>query len=313
MLWSSIKSRDAPLFPGLPFLKMLWQTLFLSLAVAVSAKHIYNAHPAFVNTERIQPCISVKENVDGALATITDCTEDANQPRPVYDWEVAFFFDAPVGTTSQQIQLRGTDKTDAARRCLEVKDGVDASGNWVQIRTCNKNNADPNQQWTSNTDSTLRWGVNANQCLDLHDGKIVNGAPLVIRPCNTLVEANSTQAWNTRAVTRIVEDARLIIGNRPLNEANCMTASSNSVNARIGLGVSYSKMSTHKAATSGVSPPSASLVSFLYLLTNASRFLAANGHVVSSLHSSRASPSRPTSASARSSPGSSSWRAPASA
>lgn len=57
-------------------------------------------------------------------------------------------------------------------KCLDVKDGVNASGTKLQIWTCGTNN--PNQQWEINGDQTVSW-AGRNKCVDLTNGNTANG------------------------------------------------------------------------------------------------------------------------------------------
>ncbi|KAF7301449.1 Ricin B-like lectin [Mycena indigotica] len=199
---------------------MLPQALLLALVVAVSARQIHNAHPGFVNNDHIQACVAVKDNVDGAAVTLQNC--GANGDQAVYEWDLSFFSDSSAQTTLQQIKVFGD-------KCLEVKDGSS-----VQIGVCDGSNANPNQQWTSSSDSTFRWGGKPNQCLDLRDGKTVNGTPLVVQPCS-LASWLPTQTWASYPITRKLDEGRLYTGGNSAEDSYCITASSEDVNAPIGL------------------------------------------------------------------------------
>jgi len=72
-----------------------------------------------------------------------------------------------------------------AGKCLDVRNGSSADGTQIQILTCN---ASAGQQWTVNSDSTLRA---LGKCLDVNGGSTANGAKIQLWSCN----GGNPQKW----------------------------------------------------------------------------------------------------------------------
>ncbi|KAF7297416.1 hypothetical protein MIND_00975200 [Mycena indigotica] len=199
---------------------MLSQTLvtLLSLAIATSATRIQSANPAFT-AAGIQGCVSVKDNADGAAVTIHDCNQNSGDGA-VYDWQVAFA--TGQASAPQQIKVFGD-------KCLDVQDGANKDGTSVQIWTCDKSNANPNQQWVANTDSSFRWGT-TNKCLDLRDGKITDGTPLQIWSCS----GGPNQSWTGRDGDKF-DHVHLSPSGNAAGGPFCVTASSNNFDAPVAI------------------------------------------------------------------------------
>lgn len=78
-------------------------------------------------------------------------------------------------------------------KCLDVTDGVDASGTKLQIYGCSTGNA--NQMWQlttgDSTEESVQW-VNSTRCVDLTGGSQTGGTPLQIWSCQS---DNDNQKW----------------------------------------------------------------------------------------------------------------------
>ncbi|KAF7307478.1 Carbohydrate-binding module family 13 protein [Mycena indigotica] len=130
-------------------------------------------------------CIGAWGDKEGSPVRIDECHDkiwDAGRY-----WELVFANPSGQEVGPQQVKVYGS-------KCLEVKGNVDADGTRVQIATCDKNNANPNQHWTSRPDSTLRWG-STNKCLDVLNRDPYYAADLVILPCED-VKRFPTQGWS---------------------------------------------------------------------------------------------------------------------
>ncbi|KAJ7735980.1 ricin B lectin domain-containing protein [Mycena metata] len=149
---------------------------FLTLSLSAAAVQLQSGTAAFVNAG-IQGCISAAENADGEPLVIHNCNTEALANQ---DFTLNFFTKESAGP--QLIKVFGD-------KCIDVVNGVNADGTKLQIWTCDSTNA--NQQWTSVSDFTLRWG-STDKCIDLTDGKITDGNQLQIYTCST---NNGNQKW----------------------------------------------------------------------------------------------------------------------
>jgi len=129
-------------------------------------------------------CWTAASNTDGAAVTLQKCQGLGSASQ---SW--SFSAGAPAGVGTGGV---GTIKI-FGNKCLDVTNGVDASGTRLQIFGCAT--ANKNQQWQVTTDDAsvqhVQW-VNSTRCVDLTGGSQANGTPLQIWTCQT---GNTHQQW----------------------------------------------------------------------------------------------------------------------
>ncbi|KAJ7292430.1 ricin B lectin domain-containing protein [Mycena rebaudengoi] len=141
--------------------------------LSATALQIRSNNPSFSNAG-IHGCVSVADNTDGAPVVISACNPDFT----VQDWE---FSGDPA-----PIKIFGD-------KCIGLAGGINADGtDEVQISTCTGGS---DQLWTAEVDGSIR-SVVAGKCLDLTDGKSIDGTQLQTATCGAANGgANSNQVW----------------------------------------------------------------------------------------------------------------------
>jgi len=130
-------------------------------------------------------CWTAASNTDGATVTLQQCVlGSANQA-----WTFSAGSPFSEGTNGQG--GIGTVKI-FGNKCLDVTNGVDASGTKLQIFGCSTGNK--NQMWQLTTGSngiqTVQW-ANSTRCADLTGGSQSAGTPIQIWSC----VGNTNQQW----------------------------------------------------------------------------------------------------------------------
>jgi len=129
-------------------------------------------------------CWTAVTNNDGAAVVLQPCE---GLSSPSQSW--VFSAGAPAGPETGGV---GTIKV-FGDKCLDVTDGVDASGTKLQIYGCSTGNA--HQMWQLTTGSatveSVKW-VNSTRCVDLTGGSQASGTPLQIWTCQS---DNTNQKW----------------------------------------------------------------------------------------------------------------------
>ncbi|KAJ7038926.1 ricin B lectin domain-containing protein [Mycena alexandri] len=199
---------------------MTFNTVFslLTLSLSAAAVQLQSGAAAFTNAG-IQGCISAAENVDGEALVIHNCNTEALANQ---DFTLNFFTKESAGP--QLIKVFGD-------KCIDVTGGVNADGTKLQIWTCDSTN--PNQQWTSVADFTLRWG-STNKCIDLTNGKITDSNQLQIYTCGT---NNGNQKWLGAPNPDNVQVAPIVGGpvGGPSDPSHCIVATSNTDGAEVAI------------------------------------------------------------------------------
>ncbi|KAF8179561.1 ricin B lectin domain-containing protein [Mycena galopus ATCC 62051] len=188
-------------------------------------------------------CLTASSNADGAPVIIQDC---------------------PVGTapgaTNTWVAAGGVGKPGALKifgdKCLDVKDGVDADGTQLQIRTCASGNT--NQQWVSagSPGSPQIVWAGKNKCVDVTNGNVTTGNVMQIWDCDTSV-SNSNQNWGIAITTEpksvslsLVSDPSLCIAasanstSAPVTVENCSSNSTTQTWIGLGIGIIKSEANT---------------------------------------------------------------------
>jgi hypothetical protein len=96
---------------------------------------------------RFAPCLTAASNINGAQVTIQNCSTSS---AASHDWTVVAG-GAPEGAgpgPASQVKIFGN-------KCLDVTDGRDVNGVFLQIWTCAAENG--NQLFRFNGDSTVSW------------------------------------------------------------------------------------------------------------------------------------------------------------
>jgi len=134
-------------------------------------------------------CWTAASSTDGASVTLQKCQAFGTASQ---SWVFSASAPSTPGTGGV-----GTIKV-FGNKCLDVTDGVDASGTKLQIYGCST--ANKNQQWqvtTRDEDSLLngilnvQW-VNSTKCIDLTGGSQADGTPLQLLDCQT---DSTDQKW----------------------------------------------------------------------------------------------------------------------
>jgi len=164
------------------------------LTLAIPARALLPGVPYFmasfnVNADPEAPgptgnCWTALDNSDGAAVVLEPCLGVGS---PAQSW--SFQAGAPVDIGTGGV---GTIKI-FGDKCLDVTDGVDASGTKLQIYGCATGNT--NQMWQLTTDDSeaesVKW-VGSTRCVDLTSGSQTAGTPLQIWTCQA---DNDNQKW----------------------------------------------------------------------------------------------------------------------
>jgi hypothetical protein len=145
------------------------------------------ANPNMQNRYAPTMCVSAETQPDGSVIGGASITIQPCGNKPEQSW-----------TLQASGAVRLIDAKSGAAMCLDVIDGVNADGTFIEALQCGTRTA-PNtptsaQQWDYDAQHLVLWWHGTDKCLDLRNGQRTAGGQLQIWTCDTGYN-NFNQAW----------------------------------------------------------------------------------------------------------------------